>query len=55
MFISKRIGEFTPDVRFLWNVHLDGLKKSHDLAVEREGVFDQAVEGSSWPSPEAFG
>jgi hopanoid biosynthesis associated radical SAM protein HpnH len=45
MFIKKRIDEFHPEVRFIWNVHLDGMRKSHDLAVEREGVFDQAIEG----------
>src|SRR3954452_20274299 len=45
MFIKKRIDEFDPEVRFIWNVHLDRIPKSHDLAVEREGVFDQAVEG----------
>jgi hopanoid biosynthesis associated radical SAM protein HpnH len=44
MFIPKKIHEFTPDIRFIWNVHLDGMRKSHDLAVEREGVFDQAIE-----------
>jgi hopanoid biosynthesis associated radical SAM protein HpnH len=32
-------------VRFCFNVHLDGMKKSHDLAVEREGVFDAAIDG----------
>src|ERR1035437_8802035 len=54
MFISKKIGEFAPDIRFLWNVHLDGLKKSHDLAVEREGVFDQAVEGIKLAKAKGF-
>ena len=54
MFIPKRIGEFAPDVRFLWNVHLDGLKNSHDLAVEREGVFDQAVEGIKLAKAKGF-
>jgi hopanoid biosynthesis associated radical SAM protein HpnH len=54
MFIPKRIGEFAPDVRFLWNVHLDGLKNSHDLAVEREGVFDQAVEGIKLAKAQGF-
>jgi len=54
MFISRKIGEFTPDIRFLWNVHLDGLKKSHDLAVEREGVFDQAVEGIKLAKSKGF-
>ena len=26
--------------RFFFNVHLDGLEETHDIAVEREGVFD---------------
>jgi hopanoid biosynthesis associated radical SAM protein HpnH len=45
MFIRKRILEFTPSKRFTFNVHLDGMKRSHDLAVEREGVFEAAVDG----------
>ncbi len=45
MFIRKRLDEFTPTPRFCFNVHLDGMKKTHDLAVEREGVFDAAVDG----------
>jgi len=45
MFIRKRLKEFTPTSRFFFNVHLDGLEKTHDLCVEREGVFREAVEG----------
>jgi hopanoid biosynthesis associated radical SAM protein HpnH len=45
MFIKKRLKEFRPTDRFFFNVHLDGLEKTHDLAVEREGVFEAAVEG----------
>jgi hopanoid biosynthesis associated radical SAM protein HpnH len=45
MFIRKRLGEFRPDRRFFFNVHLDGMEKNHDLAVEREGVFREAIEG----------
>ena len=30
---------------FFFNVHLDGLRETHDKAVEREGVFDDAIEG----------
>jgi MoaA/NifB/PqqE/SkfB family radical SAM enzyme len=26
-----------------WNVHLDGLEKTHDLIVEREGVFRECI------------
>ena len=45
MFIRKKIAEFTPHRRFFFNVHLDGMRKNHDIAVEREGVFDAAIDG----------
>jgi hopanoid biosynthesis associated radical SAM protein HpnH len=45
MFIAKRLREFRPTSRFFFNVHLDGLEETHDKAVEREGVFQSAVEG----------
>jgi hopanoid biosynthesis associated radical SAM protein HpnH len=45
MFIKKRLKEFTPDKRFYFNVHLDGMEKNHDIAVERTGVFREAIEG----------
>ncbi len=45
MFIRKKVKEFKPDSRFFFNVHLDGMEKNHDLAVERKGVFKEAIEG----------
>jgi hopanoid biosynthesis associated radical SAM protein HpnH len=45
MFIAKRLHEFRPTSRFFFNVHLDGLEDTHDVAVERRGVFKAAVEG----------
>lgn len=45
MFIQKRLHEFRPTSRFFFNVHLDGLEETHDLAVERKGVFKAAVDG----------
>jgi len=45
MFIIKRLDEFKPSNRFFFNVHLDGMRETHDMAVEREGVFDEAIEG----------
>jgi hopanoid biosynthesis associated radical SAM protein HpnH len=45
MFIQKRLDEFRPTSRFFFNVHLDGLEDTHDIAVERRGVFKAAVEG----------
>ena len=45
MFIRKRLHEFKPTSSFFWNVHLDGMERTHDLCVERDGVFRDAVEG----------
>jgi hopanoid biosynthesis associated radical SAM protein HpnH len=45
MFIRKRLREWEPSSSFFINVHLDGLEKTHDLCVERDGVFREAIEG----------
>jgi len=45
MFIRKRLHEFRPSSSFFWNVHLDGMERNHDLAVERDGVFRAAIDG----------
>jgi MoaA/NifB/PqqE/SkfB family radical SAM enzyme len=41
---NKRGGATIGPSRWLyWNVHLDGLERTHDLIVEREGVFKEAI------------
>src|SRR6202021_1945051 len=45
MFIRKHLHDFRPTSSFFWNVHLDGMERTHDLCVERDGVFREAVEG----------
>src|SRR5436190_4049101 len=45
MFIRKRLHEFKPTSRLFFNVHLDGLERTHDLCVERDGVFRAAIDG----------
>lgn len=45
MFIKKRLNEFKPTSQFFFNVHLDGMEETHDLCVERKGVFRQAIDG----------
>jgi len=45
MFIKKKLHEFRPSNAFFFNVHIDGLRETHDVAVERQGVFDEAIEG----------
>jgi hopanoid biosynthesis associated radical SAM protein HpnH len=45
MFIKRKLHEFKPTSRFFFNVHLDGMEETHDRAVERDGVFEAAIEG----------
>jgi hopanoid biosynthesis associated radical SAM protein HpnH len=45
MYIVRRLGEFRPSRRFFFNIHLDGLEKTHDMLVERDGVFREAIAG----------
>jgi hopanoid biosynthesis associated radical SAM protein HpnH len=45
MFTRKRLGEFKPSRTFFFNVHLDGMRENHDIAVERQGVYDAAIDG----------
>jgi hopanoid biosynthesis associated radical SAM protein HpnH len=45
MFIRKKIDDFQPSQTFFFNVHLDGMRETHDIAVERKGVFDAAIDG----------
>src|SRR5438874_12881287 len=42
MFIRKRLHEFKPSSRLFFNVHLDGLEKTHAMCVERDVVFRDA-------------
>src|SRR6202142_116817 len=45
MLVKKRPHEVKPDRPFYFNVHLDGMEKNHDIAVEKEGVFRDAIQG----------
>jgi hopanoid biosynthesis associated radical SAM protein HpnH len=40
---SKVFGKIPPHKRLTLNVHLDGLRRTHDLVCDRDGVFDKAV------------
>jgi len=44
VLLARRLQKFTPSRYFSFVVHLDGLRERHDAAVDREGVFDTAVE-----------
>jgi len=43
VLLSRRLDRFSPSHYFSWVVHLDGTRERHDAAVDRAGVFDQAV------------
>lgn len=45
LLLDKRVfGKIPPHKRLTINVHLDGMRKTHDFVVDREGVYDVAVE-----------
>ncbi len=41
---TKLFGVIPPHKRLTVNVHLDGMRATHDLVTNRDGVFDKAVE-----------
>jgi hopanoid biosynthesis associated radical SAM protein HpnH len=43
--LEKKLPGFRPSSRLFINVHLDGMEATHDRAVQRQGVFEQAVAG----------
>ncbi|WP_207539309.1 adenosyl-hopene transferase HpnH [Sabulicella rubraurantiaca] len=43
LLLEKRIEQYKPHPRFIWDIHLDGDRKQHDWAVSQEGVYDRAV------------
>ena len=44
ILLKQKLDNFKPSPYFSWVVHLDGLRERHDQFVEREGVFDKAVD-----------
>ena len=44
ILMERKLKEFTPSKYLTFSVHMDGLKKEHDLAVCRDGVYDVAVK-----------
>ena len=44
ILMKKKMDKFEPSPYFAWVVHLDGMRERHDQFVERDGIFDKAVE-----------
>ena len=43
ILLEKSLTKFKPSPYLTINVHLDGLRETHDKAVDREGIFDKAI------------
>ena len=44
VLLRRKMDRFEPSPYFSWAVHVDGLRERHDIAVARQGVFDEVVE-----------
>lgn len=44
LLLEKSLDKFQPSAYLTFSVHLDGLREQHDHSVDREGVFDKAVQ-----------
>jgi hopanoid biosynthesis associated radical SAM protein HpnH len=44
LLLDRFLGKGRPHKRLSINVHVDGMRKTHDLITDRAGVFDRAVE-----------
>lgn len=44
LLMLKRLPEFEPSSQLIWSVHLDGPREIHDMVVNRQGVFERAME-----------
>ena len=44
VLLRRKIHLFEPSPYFSFVIHVDGLQERHDLAVARDGVFDEVVE-----------
>lgn len=44
LLMGKKLDLFKPSPYFSWSVHIDGLRERHDQSVDRQGVFDKAIE-----------
>ena len=44
LLLEKSLDKFEPSPYLTFSVHLDGLRERHDQCVDREGVFDKAIQ-----------
>jgi len=44
LLLKRKLDLFTPSPHLVFSIHLDGVKEHHDKCVDREGVFDIAMD-----------
>ena len=44
VLLRRKLDLFKPSPYFSFAIHIDGLRERHDIAVDRQGVFDECVE-----------
>ncbi len=54
LLLERKLDRFSPDHRFSWVVHIDGLRERHDESVSREGTFDKAVDAIALAKERGF-
>src|SRR5260370_15352277 len=43
ILLKRFVKQVTPSPYLTFNIHIDGMRETHDRAVERAGVFDTSV------------
>src|SRR5438067_1415055 len=43
LLMEKKLDQYKPSPFFIWSVHLDGDRETHDRAVSQQGVYKRAV------------
>ncbi len=54
LLLKKSLTKFTPSPYLTFSIHLDGLREQHDRCVDRQGVFDQAVDAIKTAKQQGF-
>ena len=44
ILLERKMNEYEPSNRLIFSIHMDGLRREHDLAVCRDGVYDVATK-----------
>jgi hopanoid biosynthesis associated radical SAM protein HpnH len=54
LLLEKHIDKYTPHEDFCWDIHLDGDKEMHDIAVDQDGVYERAVSALKLAKSKGF-